>query len=885
MSRFYKLLLRVYPRWFRERYAEELVEAFVADRRRAPAGIAGTVRFWLTIVGDLIFSACRTRARARAARVGRADRSSFMDVLLQDLRLAARQLLARPGFAAVAVLSLAVGIGGNALIMAFFDGYVFHPFRYPEPDRVVAIGSTFPRVSSEEGFVEAISAPEFLDFRALRAFDSIAAFDLGNRNISGGDRPERVLTALALTDLFAPFGLPPALGRGFTAEELAPRGPAVAIVSYRLWHGRFGGDSTIVGRTVRVNGVATTIVGVMPPELLVLGSDLWIPWGGDVARMPRNTRPFTVIGRLAPGVSLDAANAEAATVASQTAAAHAAQFPEYEGWRVSVTPWTIALMRDIRPAAWLLLGAVGLVLLIVCANLSNLLLARASARRRDLAVRQALGAGSGRIASHLLAEIVLIALAGATAGLAFAYAALPLLVSLVPPELNTISVTATINGRVIAWSALLTVTSSVLVALLPLLQSRRALPRDALASEGRGSTAARSQIDARQALIVAEIALSVVLLVGAGLMARSLARLQAIEPGFDPADVLTMRITLPQEKYRDGAVADFFQTLVDAVEQAPGVRSASVATQFPPRGPFAMPVRVLDADEARAGIPTALVTVASEEHFSTLRVRMMAGRAFASTDRRGAPLVAVVNEAFAAQFLPGVAPVGRRLTTGPAERSSPPVEIVGVVANTRNRGARGPAAPEIFMPLRQQNGADNQLFLLVRAETDTAATLATVRERLAGLDADQPLYAIQTLEAALATDAFRQRFSLLLFGVFAAIALTLAALGIYGVMSYAVGARTQEIGVRLAMGAERRTVLWLILRQVARMTAIGLALGIGGALALSGVLRRVLFEVQPADPVTLAAVVIVLGSVALVAGWLPAWRASRVDPIDALREF
>jgi putative ABC transport system permease protein len=884
VRRFYRLLLGVYPRWFRERYEAELLDAFAAERRRPEyAGAAGTLRFWIDTAADLLTSAYRTRSFARRRLGLHPPKRSVMEAIGQDLRHACRQLLRRPGFSAVAVLSLALGIGGNAIIIAFVDGFVFHPFPYPEPDRLVTVGSTFPRMSSEERFVEAISVPEFVDLEQARTIRSIAAFDIGNRNISGGDRPERVMTGLAVTDPFGPFNLPPLIGRGFTADELAPGAPDVAILSHRLWQGRFGGDPSIVGRIVRVNGRPTAVVGVMPQELLVLGIDLWIPLGVDRSAMPRNARQFTLIGRLAPDATLREANAELAAIAARTTAAHVASFEEYEGWRLSATPWAMALMRDIRPGMQLLLGAVGLVLLIACANLSNLLLARSTTRQHEMAVRLALGAGRTKIARQLLAEVSILAAAGGGVGLLLALVGLPAVVSLVPAELNTIGVTASINGRVLAWAAFFTIGSAVLVALLPVMQSTRTNPQQALRTEGRRTTAARSTLGLRHALIVAEIALSVILLMGAGLLVRSFVNVRAVEPGFDPRDVLTMRITLPPEKYRGmGAVNDFFQQLIDRLDETPGVAAVSVASQFPPQGPFSTAFRIEGSAPPTGTMPTTLITAASAGHFATLGVPLVAGRGFSAQDRAEAPRVALVNQAFASRFFPGVTPIGNRLRIGAPDRPSPPIEIVGIVANTQNRGMTNPPSPEVFVPLQQQM-LNNQLFLLVRAERDAGAMLPVVRQQLAMQDPEQPIYAIQTMEQAIAAATFRNEFPMILFGVFAAVALMLAAIGIYGVMSYAVNARTQEIGVRLAVGADRRDVIWLVLRQVLRLTVVGLAIGLAGSLAAGGAIRRVLFEVQPTDPLTIAAVVFALGSLAVFAGWLPAYRASRVDPVQALR--
>jgi predicted permease len=882
MTRLYTALLRLYPRWFRDRYGAELIAAFEADRAHdRHRGCLGACRFWAWILRDLAISASRARRRRLVVPKARQESGGIMEALVRDCRHAARQLWARPGFSAVAILSLALGIGGNAAMFGFVDGFILRPFAYPDVDRIVAIAVTFPRVSNEERFIEAFSPLEFLDIQRAATLTSMAAFDVGNRSIAGGDRPERVLTGLALTDPFGPFGLAPALGRGFTSEELQPRGPSVAVLSHRLWQGRFGGDPGIVGRAVHVNGTPTTVVGIMPPELLIFGVDLWVPWGGDPLEIPRNLRQFTLIGRLAPGATLSQTNAELAAIAQQTAAVHGERYQEYGGLRLSATPWVEALVRDFKPWARLLLGAVALVLLIACANLSSLLLARSTTRQREMAVRLALGAGRAGIARQLLTEVVLLAVLGGVAGILFAVAGLPALVSLVPTQINSLGMTASINGHVLAWAALLTIGSAAMVALLPVFQLTRSAPQDFLRASARGTTAAASPRRLRRALVVSEIALAVMLLAGAGLMLRSFAKLQNIDLGFNPANVLTMRITLPAEKYRGGTINRFFHDLVDRLAQAPAVRGVSVASQFPPRGPFTTPVRIEGIEASEDTLPSALITAASAGHFAALGVPLVSGRSFERGDRAGAPAVAIVNKAFVSRYLSNSNALGSRVRIGPADRPSPPMEIVGIVANTQNRGVREAASPEIFVPLDQQ--LNNQLYLLVRGEGDAGALLPLVRQQIAAIDPDQPIYSVQTLEEVVAAATFGPRLSAILFAVFAAVALTLAALGIYGVMSHAVSARTQEIGVRMAVGAARHDVLRLVLGEVARLAAVGVGAGLIGVLAAGRLLRRGLYEMQPTDPLTIAFVVVVLASVALVAGWLPAWRASRVNPLSALR--
>jgi putative ABC transport system permease protein len=521
VNRLYRWLLRLYPAQFRDRYGAELEEAFRAERlNERHAGLAGSVRFCTYILHDLMTSALRTRlTQVRSSRFPQLPaqhKRTQMDMLTQDLRYTIRSLLRRPGFTVVAVLSLAIGIGANSLIYGLVDGYVLHPFPYPDPDRLVAVGVGFPKLSSGVGYVEVLSPAEYYDIRTARSFSKFAAFDLGNRNISGVDVPERVFTALLLDDLFPVVGLPPALGRGFTAAELSPNGPSVAVISHRLWQTRFGADPAIINRSIRIGGGSATVVGVMPPGLLLLGTDLWLPWGADTSRMPRDRRQFTVLARVAPGADLDAANSELRTIAARVAQNEASRFKEYEGWFLTATPWAAALLRDLRPAAFLLLAAVALVLLIACVNLTNLLLARSTSRARELALRLALGAGRARVVRHLLTESLLLAVAGGSLGVAFAYAGVQVAGFVLPPQLTLLDLHAGISLRVLFWSLAVTFVAGILVGAVPAVQASRADAHESLKADARG-TPGRAATRARAALVVVEIALAVVLLLGATL--------------------------------------------------------------------------------------------------------------------------------------------------------------------------------------------------------------------------------------------------------------------------------------------------------------------------------------------------------------------------------
>jgi putative ABC transport system permease protein len=884
-----RALIRLYPRDFRIRYGPE-IEQFVRDGAVDGAGFR-----WRIILPDLLVGAMRERIAARrlsAIRVPQSSRPPHgdrMGTLLQDLRYATRTLRRNPGFALVVVVSLALGIGANSLIYSVVDGLVLRPFPYPDPDRLVAIGVTYPKADGERRFVEAISPPEYEDIkRANQTIDRFFAFDLGNRNISGGDRPERVFSGFIWGDPMATVGVRPMLGRSFRVEETTAPGPPVAVLSHRIWQSRFGSDSSLVGRTIQVNGMPTQVIGIMPPGFLVAGTDLWLPMATAPANIPRNLRNWAVVGRLRDGATMEGANTELTALAGRMEREHGAELKEYAGFRLEADTWANAVVGEMRPAARILLGAVGLVLLIACANIASLLLARAASRRRELGVRRALGAGRVRLARQLLTESALLAVLGAALGLALAYVLIEPTASLFPEQLRSAGVDASINGHVLLYTLGAAVLSGLVFGVAPAVQATRGDPREWLSADGGGerlttSTAGRRL---RSGFVVAELALSVMLLVGAGVLIRSFVRLQSIDPGFDISRTLTMRLSLPREKYSRERIGPFFEDLSARLAALPGAQAAGAATQFPPGNVFGAPVAVegeIAADQMR----TIDVTNVTEGVFGAFGYTLRTGRLFTARDDERAPAVAVINDAAARRLFSNANPLGKRIAFGAPEAGAPRrwIEIVGVTNDVRNHGLAETTAPEVFIPVRQQDAAwNNQLFLVVRARSDAMALLPAVRRTIATLDPEQPVYAVQTLEDAFADSIAQRKAAMVLLSIFAGMALVLAAVGIYGLMSYMVNERRHEIGIRMALGAAARDVLALVVRETGVLVAIGVGLGVLGALALGRVLGRIAFEVGGSDPATIGAVAVLLALVALMATFVPARRATRVAPVVALRE-
>lgn len=708
--------------------------------------------------------------------------------------------------------------------------------------------------------------------------ERVVAWDMGNRQIAELG-VQNVFSAFWWGDALATLGVGPAIGRGFRPEETA-RGDHVAVISHRIWQSRFASDPSVIGTPIHVNGVPYTVVGVMPPKVLIYGTDLWIPMPIGPDRFSRQRRQFQLLARLAPGSTLAAANRELETIARRVSQAHLAQFSEYEGWRLVAMTWTDVNVRTLRPAALLLLGAIGVVLLLVCANLANVLLARFASRGHEMAIRSALGAGRARLARQILVESVLLALGGCAVGLVLAVPAVRAVSEALARVPAPIPGDVAINVRVLLYTLGVSLIFAMFVGFASATRVARRDPQESLRWDGRTTTVQPSRLRLQNALVGLQVFLAVLLLVGGGLLVRSSLRLQHVDPGFDAERLLSMRLTLPSERYPGPRAGLFFNQIVARLSTLAGVSRAAAASQFPPNAFSRMQVDVDGSAPSNLDmLPSAFGTVASAGYLQTLGMPLLAGRWF-SGDSAGTAAVAIVNETAARRFFGSLDAVGRRLRVrGDAAWT----EVVGVVGDVRNRGLEQPPEPEVFMPLDQHPAATNQLFVLVRTTGEPAQLADSVRAAIADLDPDQPIYAVQTVDQAYAFAAGPRRMATWTLVTFAVFALALAAVGVYGVVAYGVAQRRQEIGVRVALGATRGGIRSLVVGRALVPVGIGLAAGLVGALALGRLMTSLLFEVSGRDPLTLATVAVTVVATATVASYLPALRASAIDPLTTLR--
>jgi putative ABC transport system permease protein len=801
-----------------------------------------------------------------------------MNTLWQDLRYGARMLWKSPNYTLIAIITLALGIGANTAIFSVVNAVLLRPLPFKEPDRLMIVRETklpqFPEFSASPG--------NFLDWKAQNTvFERLVAMTGSSFNLIGKGDPERLRGMFVSEGFFALFGAMPQLGRDFLPEEDQPGRNFVVMLSNGLWVRGFGGDPNIVNQAITLNGQSYTVIGVMPASFRYGGRDLdlWTPIAFTAQQAQNHGGHYlSVVGRLKSGVSVEQARAEMSTIAARVAA----QYPNTNtGWSVKVGPMLEFVVRDIKPALLVLLGAVAFVLLIACVNVANLLLARAAGRQKEIAIRTAMGAGRRRIVRQLLTESVLLALVGGIVGLALANWGTKLLLELAPQNLPRMS-DVSLDGRALAFSAAITLLTGVIFGLVPALQASKPNLNEVMKDAGRGSTEGGRRQLIRNTLVVLEVASALVLLVGAGLMIKSFWRLQKVDPGFNPNNALTASIALPQRKYpQEDQQAAFYKQLIEKVSTLPGVQAVGASNVIPlGDSDYILGFEIEGRPPQPAGASQSTNYFAvSADYFKAMGIPLLRGRVFTEQDTRNTTRVAVINETMAKRFFPGEDPIGKRIhvTNGPTTFR----EIVGIVGDVKQYGLDQETTLQTYEPYTQQ--PFTFMSLVVRTAGDPTGLSAAIRNEVLQIDKEQPVSSIATLDRLVATSIAQRKFSMLLLGVFAAVALALAAVGIYGVLSYAVTQRTHEIGIRMALGAGRRDVLRLVVGHGMILTGIGVGLGLVKAFLVTRLMSTLLFGVSATDPLTFGVIALLLVTIALLACWIPARRATKVDPIIALR--
>ena len=799
-----------------------------------------------------------------------------MHTLLQDLRYGARMLLKQPGFTLIAVLTLALGIGANTAIFSVVNAVLLRPLPFREPERVVMVWNN--GAAAAGGDRTPLAVADLLDWRGQsRSFESIAAFNYLSVNVTGGETPERVLGAGVSANFFSVLGVKAALGRTFLPDEDRPGAGLVLVLSDGYWRRHFGADPQVVGRTLTLSGDSYTVIGVMPP-----GLNFPIPtkevelWAARQVETPTRRGPYflTGVARLKPGVTVRQAHADTRAMKSSF---------DGQNFDFNVLPVNDYVVGDVRPALVALLIAVTLVLLIAAVNVANLTLVRAAARLKEISIRTALGAGRGRIIRQLLTESLLLALLGGMLGTLGATWGIDLLVKLAPegiPRLGQVG----IDGSVLGWTVLVSLLTGIVCGLAPAWQSSRLNLNEALKEGGRSATESAGRRRWRSLLMVAELALAVMLLVGAGLLVKSLWRLQQVDPGINPERVLAAYFELPENRYTQPQhFTNFYTRVLEGAQALPGVRAAALSNSLPPDSTDFSDGFGIEGRPAVPGQPPPIAYVirVSPAYFRALGIALRGGRYFTAADAADAPRVALINETLQRRFFPGEDPIGKRLNTG-NERQPVWNEIVGVVGDVKYNGLADETQPAFYQPLAQAQSSGISLILKTEA-ADPLGLAAAVRNVVKSADNEVPLALIQTMEQRLAFATAQPRFRTTLMALFAAVALILACVGIYGVISSAVAQRTHEIGIRLALGAQARDVLGLVVGQGLKLTLAGVGCGLLASLALTRLMHNLLFGVSATDPLTFAVIAVLLTGVALLACWVPARRATKVDPLVALR--
>jgi putative ABC transport system permease protein len=831
-------------------------------------------------LGDTIEAARERLHQSADLREKRMRLREWWDDVLQDLRYAVRGLTRRGGFTSLAVLTLALGIGATTAIFSVVNPILFEALPYPQPKRLLMVWER-----EKDGTKSNVGFATFLDIaNGNRSFESVAAMGSWQPTMTGRAEPELLTGQRVSPTFFHVLGVAPAIGRDFRAEEDVRGTPRVAILSHALWRNRFGGDSSFVGRQVTLDGNSFTIIGVMPAGFenvldpaaqlfTLLRYDLTLPWAC------RTCHHLRMVARLKPDVSASDAAREMNVIASNLFRDHPT---EYQGTGMLVPTLHDDATSGVRPALLALLGAVVLLLLIACANVTNLLLARGAQRQGEFAMRAALGAARGRLVRQLLTESVVLAVAGGALGVGVAELGVRALVAMSPaglPRLDAIEV----NGSVLAFTLAVTTFVGLLFGLVPAVHAARADLHEGIRQGTRRTTG--TSYFTRGSLVVSEVALALVLLVGSGLLLRSMERLLSVSPGFEPSALLTMQLQASGSRLsNDTLVREFFDRALEQVRRQPGVESAALTSQLPLSGDFdGYGVHIESKPRANPEEdPSSFRYAVSPGYLALMHIPIVRGRTLTEEDRADRPPVALINESFARKFWPGEDPIGQRVRVGSAT-TGPWREIVGIVGDVKQLSLEMERSDAIYLPESQWPFADNSMSLVVRAHGDAAALAGPVRRAVWSVDKDQPISRIATMEELVTRSAAPRRFALVLFELFAAVALLLAAAGIYGVLSGTVTERLREIGVRSALGASRSDIVTMVVRQGLTLTGLGVGIGVASAALLSGLITGLLFSVSPLDPVTFAGVVALLVVVALAACWFPAWRAAHVDPMVTLR--
>ncbi|HJQ26850.1 MAG TPA: ABC transporter permease [Blastocatellia bacterium] len=811
----------------------------------------------------------------------------FLETLLQDIRYGARVLAKHRGFTLVAVLTLALGIGANTAIFSVVNELLLRPLPFRDADRLVMLWEVTP----EGRHQNSTSRGNYYGWREQNTvFENMATFSDARVGLTGNGEPEEVAMQMATPELFDVLGVQPSLGRGFTQEDAQPRAPNVVVLSYGLWRRRYGGDPGIIGQKVQLNTVPCTVIGVLPANFewhirkrsgTGKPAELW-----TILPMPKegpdlNGRFLSTVARLKPSVSMAQAQAEMTTIAARLAQ----NAPQYnKDWSAEVVPLREQFVGNVRPALLILLGAVAFVLLIACANVANLLLARAAAREKEIAVRTALGAGRRRIVRQLLTESLLLALMGSALGLVLAWWGTGALVAISPRDVVNLQGVG-INLTVLAWTLVISLLTGIIFGLAPAMEATRLNLNDALKEGGKGAEGQGTRSRRlRSALVIAEVALALVLLVSAGLLMRSFTRLRGIDTGFDADNVLTMVVNLPGRKYReDPQVIAFFQQTMERVRALPGVRATGMVNYLPLYGGLGSATGFTVAGRPApppGEEPSTNVRVADADYFTAMKIPLLRGRLFNEVEDSQARHVVLISDSMARQHFPDEDPIGKTISVEMFDNPYP-TQIIGVVGDARYDSLTDAVEPMVYFPLPDLTYS--VMTLAVRTDNDPAAITPAVRDVIRSIDPEQPVSDVRTLNQVMAASVGRARFNTLLLSLFAGLATLLAAVGIFGVMNYSVTLRTREIGIRMALGAQPSQVLMLVLKQGLLLTGVGIGIGLGGALLLTRLMSGLLFGVAATDPATFAAIVVLLAVISLIACYIPARRATRVDPLIGLR--